>query len=66
MGSFSVDEDGSGLYLVDFQKKVIDGVFEERDRARLEEEERHRREIEEEKQQLEEPVPEAENEEEQW
>lgn len=60
------DEDGSGLYLVDFQKKVIDGVFEERDRARQEEEEKQRREIEEERQQLLEPVPDPENEEEEW
>lgn len=60
------EEDGSGLFLVDFQKKVIDGVLEKRDRAREEEEERQRREIEEEKQQLQEPVPEPENEDEEW
>ena len=64
--SHFTDEDGSGLYLVDFQKKVLDDVFEQRDRARKEEEERQRKEIEEEKQQLKESVPEPENEEDEW
>ena len=51
---------------MDFQKKVLDDVFEQRDRARKEEEERQRKEIEEEKQQLQESVPEPENEEDEW
>ena len=37
------EEDGSQVYLVDFQKKAIDKIVEDRDRRRKEEEEERER-----------------------
>lgn len=60
---FVLDEDGSGVFLVDFQKKVLDNVEENREKERREKEER---EAEEERQLQAEPIPEPETEEEEW
>lgn len=42
-----IEEDGSQVYLVDFQKKAIDKIVEDRDRRRKEEEEERERKVEE-------------------
>ncbi|XP_053388314.1 coiled-coil domain-containing protein 174-like [Mercenaria mercenaria] len=60
------EEDGSGLYLVDFQKKSLDDFEDRRLKERKEKEEIERRELEEEQRQLAEPVPPPESEEEEW
>ncbi|XP_045197619.2 coiled-coil domain-containing protein 174-like isoform X2 [Mercenaria mercenaria] len=60
------EEDGSGLYLVDFQKKSLDDFEERREKERKEKEEMERRELEEEQRQLAEPVLPPESEEEEW
>ncbi|XP_052243604.1 coiled-coil domain-containing protein 174-like isoform X2 [Dreissena polymorpha] len=57
------DEDGSGLFLVDFQKKVLDDEAQRREKERVE---RERLEEEEERRLQEIPVPAPQNEDEEW
>jgi len=56
------EEDGSLLYLVDFQKKVIDRVVDKREKGRKEEEE----EADKERILAAVPIPEPENAEDEW
>ena len=60
---FMADEDGSGLFLVDFQKKVLDDEEQRRHKERVE---RERQEEEDERRLQEIPVPEPKNEDEEW
>ena len=64
------EEDGSQLFLVDFQQKAINTLSEQRRNQHSKEEEEKRKreeeEAEEERRQLAEPMKEAENPEEEW
>ncbi|KAL4232504.1 hypothetical protein ACF0H5_007196 [Mactra antiquata] len=72
-GSTIPDEDGSGQFLVDFQKKVLDNCVDERESDRrefesleVERREKERLEIEEERKQLLEPVPPPDSVDDEW
>jgi len=61
------EEDGSILYLVDFQQKALEMISDERrERLKAEELERNRREEEEEKRMLSETIAAPQNSDEEW